>query len=349
MRGLIYLGYFLLKSDYRDVAKSLRCAVKRGYGRTWLLYDMLVSAIRYGSSFSDYFNFRFFEKDHESRNGYVTMGYLYEFHKKLNAPSRFQEIDDKVQFSKNFAKFRQNSYLYDANQLDEAIKFFSGEMGSKIVFKDPNSAEGKGVRIVKVESGKSGPVINGVALPDFLRNTLAKCGAIYAEPYFIQHPQVSELAPTAVNTIRVITVVNRDQSVAIVGSVLRISVDCEVDNYAAQNLAADVDSETGVVLTGGIRRRAACDEFKERHPVTGVPIKGFQIPHWDAVVAMVKEAALVVPSVRSVGWDVAIGPDAPVLIEGNSKWNKGAWQIPAGQGKKHLIAHYLDGLQVKQI
>jgi hypothetical protein len=56
---------------------------------------------------------------------------------------------------------------------------------------------------------------------------------------------------------------------------------------------------------------------------------------------MVTEAALVVPQVRTVGWDIAITPSGPIIIEGNSKWNKDTWQIPAGKGKLQMIKKYL--------
>ena len=54
-------------------------------------------------------------------------------------------------------------------------------------------------------------------------------------------------------------------------------------------------------------------------PESGVTLKGFQIPLWDEIVAMIKEASLVVPQVGYVGWDVAVSADrGPLLIEGNS-------------------------------
>jgi len=53
------------------------------------------------------------------------------------------------------------------------------------------------------------------------------------------------------------------------------------------------------------------------HPITGSTIVGFQVPFFKEAVKMVKEASTVVSEVAYVGWDVAVSPDGPVIIEGN--------------------------------
>jgi|ADurb_Val_02_Slu_FD_contig_81_820023_length_10170_multi_2_in_0_out_0_9 hypothetical protein len=51
-------------------------------------------------------------------------------------------------------------------------------------------------------------------------------------------------------------------------------------------------------------------------------------------------AALIVPTVRYVGWDVAITPDGPILIEGNHDANHDAMQIADQIGKYRKIMIY---------
>jgi glutathione synthase/RimK-type ligase-like ATP-grasp enzyme len=53
------------------------------------------------------------------------------------------------------------------------------------------------------------------------------------------------------------------------------------------------------------------------HPITGTGIVGFQVPLWDESLRLTQEAAKLVPEVAYVGWDVAVTPDGPVLVEGN--------------------------------
>jgi hypothetical protein len=53
--------------------------------------------------------------------------------------------------------------------------------------------------------------------------------------------------------------------------------------------------------------------------------------------AMVKEASLLHPQNKSIGWDVVLTPNGPGLIEGNHDWCKLVWQLPVNKGlKKHI-------------
>jgi hypothetical protein len=44
----------------------------------------------------------------------------------------------------------------------------------------------------------------------------------------------------------------------------------------------------------------------------------------DEVKAFVDQVARVVPQVQYVGWDIVVGPDGPVLVEGN--WGAGVYE-----------------------
>ena len=55
----------------------------------------------------------------------------------------------------------------------------------------------------------------------------------------------------------------------------------------------------------------------EKHPDTGITFIGYQIPMLPEAIALAKKAAMVIPQMRHVGWDIAITPDGPVIVEGN--------------------------------
>ena len=78
-------------------------------------------------------------------------------------------------------------------------------------------------------------------------------------------------------------------------------------------------------------------ETYEIHPMTGKRIPGTQIPYWDEVRAMCLSAMHRVPQVRFVAWDVAITPDGPVFIEGNS--------FPS-HAIPQFAAHFPDGIGI---
>lgn len=344
MKNIIYLAYFFLKSDYRSVFQSLQCAHKRfNKNRFFMLVDMIYCSMRYGASFVDYFNFQFFVKDSVERASYATMGDMYLFHQQLNDVKKTHLIDDKSQFFKNFHEFSRKPY-FEKNVRENNEKLFSflrKNIDKNLVFKLPDSTAGRGVKIERLSRFDDKFYVGEVLLEEFIDDFFTDTDSIYIEEFLEQHNVLQELSPSAVNTVRVITILDAKGFVEVIGAVLRISVNSSIDNYSQGNIAAEVDVQTGVVLTGGIQKQSACADYLDRHPVTGMQIKNLQLPHWDEVKNLAKQAAKQVPSVRTVGWDVAILEDEPVLIEGNSKWNKDTWQIPAGVGKKALLQKYM--------
>jgi len=88
---------------------------------------------------------------------------------------------------------------------------------------------------------------------------------------------------------------------------------------------------------------AASDEegnpFGE-HPVTGVAITGFQVPLYNEVLELVDRLARRVPAFPYIGWDIAITPSGPVVIEGNH--NSGVFQSkPSVSGiRQGLLPRY---------
>ena len=75
----------------------------------------------------------------------------------------------------------------------------------------------------------------------------------------------------------------------------------------------------GGVFTPGTDDTGRCFE---RHPDTGVMIRGFQIPNWVELLHFTEEAAMHYP-MKYVGWDIALTPEGPALIEGNVHWPGG--------------------------
>lgn len=55
----------------------------------------------------------------------------------------------------------------------------------------------------------------------------------------------------------------------------------------------------------------------DRHPNTGAQIAGATLHRWDEVRAFAIAAHKVFGDRVIVGWDIAVTPDGPVLVEGN--------------------------------
>ena len=63
------------------------------------------------------------------------------------------------------------------------------------------------------------------------------------------------------------------------------------------------------------------------HPDSGHPIEGLTLPFWKAALDLAVNAHREFQEMPSVGWDVAITEDGPVLVEGNPVWGVDLAQI----------------------
>ena len=327
LKRAIYLGYYLKKLDGIRFKQFLEYTVQQtGKSRVAILYDILLSVFKYNISILEYFQFRFFELDENEKKGWAGTGYMYEFQLRMNPIEKRSVLEDKPEFVKQYADFIKHDHATLAELKENAEKAQNLLGSGKLVLKRSDGGSGKGIIVIDTDG------LNR----DQLIKLLIKSGNDMVEEYVVQHQELMRLSPSGLNTIRIITQVKPNKEVAIVGCRLRISVDSHVDNMAAGNIAATVDSNSGVVTSHAVYSDMTRDPI-EKHPITGIKIKGFQLPFWDETIEMVKKAALVNTSNRSIGWDVAITDNGPELIEGNHDWCKLLWQLPERKGLKNEL------------
>jgi hypothetical protein len=107
-----------------------------------------------------------------------------------------------------------------------------------------------------------------------------------------------------------------------------------VDNFQhgrSGNMLASIDVSTGRVqqVVSGRGYRQLRDPL---HPDTGRQLKGFQLPHWQALREMVREAPELFPGFLCQAWDVAICANGPVVLEVNWFGDVDLSQHPYGRG-----------------
>ncbi len=332
VRRFLYFGYYVKKLNKPLFKKFLKYAKeKTGRSTISFCWDLLKCSIKYNISILEYFQFRFYECSEEEKKKWAGTGYMYEFQGYMN-PKKYRDLlEDKIVFDKTYSQYIHHLVIsLEDLQNDVRLreKILTNTSG-KLVFKIKNGGCGKKVIIKSVSE----------YTVDTLVPFMVKLGYDLVEEYIQQHDEINRLAPTAVNTVRVITQLKEDKTVDIVGCRLRISVEGVVDNLAAGNIAAFINPETGVITGNGVYSDITKNEV-EFHPITGVRISGFQIPYWKETIALVKEIACVDFRNRSIGWDIAITTTGPDLIEGNREWCKLLFQLPAKQGLKPILDKY---------
>ncbi|NLB55175.1 MAG: hypothetical protein GX811_05320, partial [Lentisphaerae bacterium] len=134
------------------------------------------------------------------------------------------------------------------------------------------------------------------------------------EDWIIQHESISRVYGKAVNPIRIVTIAS-DNRCDILRTAIIFGSHGEIANAMRGGMVAIIDTRSGVLVSPA---QNVHGEIFEEHPLSGMSFVGFKIPYWEETIKMVKEASKVVPEVGYVGWDVAVTPNGPILIEGNS-------------------------------
>jgi hypothetical protein len=136
-----------------------------------------------------------------------------------------------------------------------------------------------------------------------------------------QHPFLDGIAPFTLNTIRVVTLLDLDQKVHVHFSILRIGRrGSSADNWDRGGISVALDPGCGVLGRGVLKPKYGSQRV-EVHPDTGTRFSGLQMPFWKEVLDLCTRAARVTPNLRSVGWDIALTPEGPVIVEGNPDWD----------------------------
>ena len=297
--------YLLNKIAHID-KKAMNRAVdlvagKSGKKKIAIFLDMIYCGLRYQAGYNDYVEFEFYKMRGSQRKTYLTQGKNNKIIRTYNSPEFKHILDDKIEFNKKFNKYLNRAWL---NIKDVSFEEFKDFM---LYYK----------RIVgKVVDGEGGVGVDIYSLDDYsvgeIYRTLASKQEYLVEQYIEQHTDMSTLYKGSVNTLRIFTFCKDGKSYYLNG-ILKIGNGGAVDNFSSGGMYAFVNSE-GTVETPAIDK--ADNEF-EKHPITNADIVGFEVPLFKEAVDLVKKAHLQLPEVGYIGWDVAIGVEKPMIVEGN--------------------------------
>lgn len=155
----------------------------------------------------------------------------------------------------------------------------------------------------------------------------------------VQHEKMSALCPSSVNTIRLQTVMDKDGNVIPFGPGVRIGrMGSLVDNWALGGVFVGIDSETEKLKGIGILKPKYGTKVTE-HPDTHVSFEGYQIPFYKEAENMVVELHKLMYRNHSIGWDIAIAENGPIIIEGNDRWEISLIQAVHG-GMRYLLKYF---------
>ena len=298
---------------------------RSGKGRIRLMADMLRCAVRYNAGYVDYKIAQMYKLNDEQRKTVITRGISNDIVRRMNPKEYWHFFDDKAEFNELFREWIPRKWLQIREDTDPEALFALCRNSSQLIGKPLEGSSGQGIRKYLPADWSEGP-------ETFLKKLLAD-GIGILEEVVIQHPKMASLCPTSVNTCRIATL-KGDKQEGIVYAFLRIGNGKVMDNVDCGGMAARIDLQSGKLLTVGADKQG--NTFI-KHPMTDTSIIGFTIPFWEEAKAMCLKAAEKVPQMRYIAWDVAITPDGPTFIDGNS--------FPS-HAIPQFAAHYPDGIGI---
>jgi hypothetical protein len=152
------------------------------------------------------------------------------------------------------------------------------------------------------------------------------------------HAALIPLMPgPGLGTVRVLTFLLPDGSIESPWAWLKMPAPgAECDNRRLGSLVSPIDVDTGTLRAAvGSTVDAPVMHELQRHPLSGAPISGVALPFWKEFRELVSRAVHAFQVLPALGWDVAITPDGPVLVEAN--WMFGSPEQLCGFGQANEL------------
>jgi hypothetical protein len=155
-----------------------------------------------------------------------------------------------------------------------------------------------------------------------LYTKVIKHGYLFQETIH-QHPVMNLLNPYCVNSIRMATFMDKNGEVEVINAYIRTSFQNHyVDNIGSGGCRIGIDLHNGKLEDFGyMSLKYGGMKLPSEHPLTHTKFHFIEIPYFKEALQLVTMAAKYIPSIRLVGWDVAISENGPILIEGNSDYD----------------------------
>ena len=324
----------------------------------YVLYDFVKCRKQEGVSHQEYINFRLDRCDKGFKNSFLPYAQAKKYWQILN-PERYDCLARNKYLShmllenagiptpKLIAYYdteiavEQENAVYDYETLAALLK--RKNIKSFVLKPAVDGAHGSGVvicrELIEAEGVLYIQTYDGSQTP--LANYLRKEPLLFEE-VVTQTSQMASFNPSSVNTLRFVTALYPNRDVKIIGVFLKIGRDgSDIDNAGnGGNVDAGCHVENGELYN--VMQFNSWEDHQQidRHPDTGVLLRGVKIEKWESLVAQIKNFQGRIPTLKTIGWDIALTENGPLVIEINNHWDT-TGQLFIGHGwKKEVIECY---------
>ena len=138
------------------------------------------------------------------------------------------------------------------------------------------------------------------------------------QPMLANNMILAGLADRSLIVFRVVTCMVETGCVLVTHGMLRVLSKLEPEWRGDDEYGAAVDLVSGVLGPMCSDKDLSPDAWSDNHPVTGAPVTGRKIPQWPAIRDLAIAGHEAFGDRFIIGWDIALTPAGPVLVEANS-------------------------------
>lgn len=334
-------------------------------------HSILLSRLRYGIGPRLHSLFGLKEQPRETWNNYLVDEELRVILRRINPPCRREVVNDKLAFYEHCLEHDLNTipvlcavdHKAPEQQRSEVVisspaewsmrlehcqqplfvKLIDGSWGQDAFAAEPS---GQGWRYC----GHHGSLQELYAFA--MKRFEGKRGWI-VQPRIRSHPDLERISsPGVLATIRAVSCIV-DGKPQLFFACVRIPVGNNVtDNFShgsLGNVTAPIDLKTGEI---GVCRGSLNKTWPEIadvvfHPDTGNRIQGSRVPLWEEVLDLLDRGQRSLPFLRTLGWDIAVTPDGPVVVETNATYDVDVIQVSHQRGIGDVFKPWLEKNDVR--
>lgn len=272
-----------------------------------------------------------YDLDKNDFNDYLSEYDRFVFRERLG--SKKESFDNKILCSQMLSKFAKVNKIY-AYKLKNSRKLAILDEGfaendiltmlqllGKIVYKKISLGGGEGFALLGFSKLDGFSINRKKCERNEIEKLIENTDDYLLEEYCVQNDFEDQLFPYSVNTIRIITVIHKDDRIEPIVAIQRMGANANscVDNACAGGLYAEINLDSGELSCARSHARDMTGIDYDTHPLTNAKIKGTCVPNWSGILSEVIKLhdKMRFTYLKFIAWDVALVNDGIKIIEAN--------------------------------
>ena len=156
-----------------------------------------------------------------------------------------------------------------------------------------------------------------------------------------QHTAINKIYDISINSLRIDVCLDENEKANLLGAVMRFGAGgSAIDNVSKGGFFVPINNESGRLTKNGFGFMKHGGKVLSMHPDSEFIFDDFKIPFYKEAIKLALEMSTMFPN-KIIGWDIAITPNGPFIIEGNHNTQLTMSELGYGGYKKHPLINKL--------